>query len=522
MSRTCSRPPSCDARSQWIARPPEPESHFCWLYGIVHNQVQDEIRKALGPTRSLEREISLPDDSVAEVVIGLVRSQTTPSGAAIRREEAALLRRAMAELKPRDYEIITMRVFDDLTFPEIGEDPRPAREHGHPALPPCVAQAPRQIDQARSGRDGGGSRHERLADLVAGDEEPRRRDRHGSSESWTTRAMKTPSRTCWRGPSPSDPDRADEFVALAAGFKNLRGMRDPERLGQYRIRRVLAVGGMGKLYEAEEDELHRIVAVKTIKFGRIADPHLLDRFNRERQTLARLHHTNIVPIYAAGQESELLYFSMPRIHGPSLRAVIKVASTLGIGVFAAAFGLDVRATRRRGVGRGSEGARQPGGHRGSGIPTPGGDRVGERSSGAPQCPARLPPSGRRPDGRRRRGRPSRPPGRSHPPRPEAGEHPGRTPGAPLGARLRPGPFPGGGRGFVGDRGIERSGGPGRTRPSAWAHPCTGPRSKCPRRDAHPMPTRPRRSIIAPTSGGWARHFTSCSPSAARSPRSSRS
>ena len=43
------------------------------------------------------------------------------SGAAIRREEAALLRRAMAELKPRDYEIITMRVFDDLTFPEIGK-----------------------------------------------------------------------------------------------------------------------------------------------------------------------------------------------------------------------------------------------------------------------------------------------------------------------------------------------------------------------------------------------------------------
>jgi RNA polymerase sigma-70 factor (ECF subfamily) len=109
------------ARSQWIAKPPDPKSQFCWLYGIVHDQVRDEIRKALGPTRSLDREISLPDDSVAEVVIGLVRSQTTPSGVAIRQEEAALLRRAMAELKPRDYEIITMRVFDDLTFREIGE-----------------------------------------------------------------------------------------------------------------------------------------------------------------------------------------------------------------------------------------------------------------------------------------------------------------------------------------------------------------------------------------------------------------
>jgi RNA polymerase sigma-70 factor (ECF subfamily) len=109
------------ARSQWKARPPEAANQYCWLYGIVRNQVQDEIRRALGATRNLDREISLPDDSVAEVVIGLVRSQTTPSGVAIRQEEAALVRRAMAELKPRDYEIITMRVFDDLSFPEIGE-----------------------------------------------------------------------------------------------------------------------------------------------------------------------------------------------------------------------------------------------------------------------------------------------------------------------------------------------------------------------------------------------------------------
>jgi RNA polymerase sigma-70 factor (ECF subfamily) len=107
------------ARSQWVERPPEPGSEYCWLYGIVRHQVLDEIRKATGATRSLDREVSMPDDSVAEVVLGLVRSQTSPSGAAIRREEAALVRRALAELKPRDFEIVTMRVFDDLTFPQI-------------------------------------------------------------------------------------------------------------------------------------------------------------------------------------------------------------------------------------------------------------------------------------------------------------------------------------------------------------------------------------------------------------------
>src|SRR4051794_34963477 len=98
-----------------------------------------------------------------------------------------------------------------------------------------------------------------------------------------------------------DPGRAEEFRDLVQGYRRLRGLRDPERLGPDRGRRLLAVGGMGRPYEAEEDDLRRVVAVKTIKFGRTAEPHLLERFDRERRTLARLHHTNIVPIYATGQ-----------------------------------------------------------------------------------------------------------------------------------------------------------------------------------------------------------------------------
>ena len=85
---------------------------------------------------------------------------------------------------------------------------------------------------------------------------------------------------------------------------------------------------MGRLYEAQEDGLPRVVAVKTIKFGLSADPHILDRFDRERLELARLHHTNIVPIYATGQQDGLWYFSMPRLHGPSLRSLIKTASAI--------------------------------------------------------------------------------------------------------------------------------------------------------------------------------------------------
>ena len=79
------------------------------------------------------------------------------------------------------------------------------------------------------------------------------------------------------------PGRDEEFDALASGLARLRGLRDPDRLGPYRVRRVLAVGGMGKLYEAVEDKLGRVVVVKTIKSSRAADPHYQDRFDRERR-----------------------------------------------------------------------------------------------------------------------------------------------------------------------------------------------------------------------------------------------
>jgi serine/threonine protein kinase/WD40 repeat protein len=125
--------------------------------------------------------------------------------------------------------------------------------------------------------------------------------------------------------SASYPARVVEFRRLAQGWRELRDLRDPERLGPYRIRGVIALGGMGKIYEAEEDDLKRIVAVKTIKPGPAVDKQLLARFDRERKALARLHHTHVVPIFATGQQDGLLYFAMPRLHGASLRSLIRTA-----------------------------------------------------------------------------------------------------------------------------------------------------------------------------------------------------
>src|SRR4051812_8906663 len=115
--------------------------------------------------------------------------------------------------------------------------------------------------------------------------------------------------------------RFREHIAATNIFRDAPEQQ-PTRLGPYRILRLLASGGMGKVYEAEDELLGRTVAVKTIRLGRAADGRLLGQFEREREALAHLHHTHIVPIYGAGEDDGLLYFAMPLIKGLSLADLV--------------------------------------------------------------------------------------------------------------------------------------------------------------------------------------------------------
>ncbi len=99
----------------------------------------------------------------------------------------------------------------------------------------------------------------------------------------------------------------------------------PYRFGPYEVVGTIGRGGMGVVYEAEEPALRRRVAVKTIRRADATDPGTLERFDRERRVLARLHHSHIVPILATGQEGDSLYFAMPFIPGVSLNEVIRTA-----------------------------------------------------------------------------------------------------------------------------------------------------------------------------------------------------
>jgi eukaryotic-like serine/threonine-protein kinase len=96
----------------------------------------------------------------------------------------------------------------------------------------------------------------------------------------------------------------------------------PSQLGEFRIVRELGRGGMGVVYEAVQESLGRNVALKVVHQMQM-DGRRLERFHREALAIARLHHTNIVPIFAVGKHDGLPYYAMQYIRGRGLDAVIE-------------------------------------------------------------------------------------------------------------------------------------------------------------------------------------------------------
>ena len=97
----------------------------------------------------------------------------------------------------------------------------------------------------------------------------------------------------------------------------------PERLGGYRVLRLLGRGAMGTVYEAKQISLDRLVALKTIR-GRLAEnPASLARFTREAYAAAQLTHHNVVQIYDFGEDAGLHFFSMEWVRGGPLDHLIR-------------------------------------------------------------------------------------------------------------------------------------------------------------------------------------------------------
>lgn len=138
------------------------------------------------------------------------------------------------------------------------------------------------------------------------------------------------------------PQFAEKIVELfptIAAMEKLRDIKDEshdqqhsgiklERLGDLRIIREVGRGGMGIVYEAEQESLARRVAVKVLPTQMLLDPKQLARFKRESRNAAKLHHTNIVPILGVGEHEGYHYYVMQLIEGVGLDEVTQMLVNL--------------------------------------------------------------------------------------------------------------------------------------------------------------------------------------------------
>ena len=92
--------------------------------------------------------------------------------------------------------------------------------------------------------------------------------------------------------------------------------------GRFDVERELGAGGMGQVLLGRDVALDRPVAIKVIAPDLASSPASRQRFLREARTVARLRHSNIVAVYAAGEADNLLYFVMEYVEGESLRQML--------------------------------------------------------------------------------------------------------------------------------------------------------------------------------------------------------
>lgn len=149
---------------------------------------------------------------------------------------------------------------------------------------------------------------------------------------------------CRRGEAPSiseyarrHPDHAADIYSLFPAVVALEQLKSPthsspslvsnnvglslQQIGDYHILQEVGRGGMGIVYEAQQTSLGRHVALKVLPPHAVTSPMRLARFQREAQAAARLHHTNIVPVFGVGEHEGTHYYVMQFIVGQSLHAL---------------------------------------------------------------------------------------------------------------------------------------------------------------------------------------------------------
>lgn len=99
-------------------------------------------------------------------------------------------------------------------------------------------------------------------------------------------------------------------------------------LGGYYLEEEVGRGAMGVVYRAKQLTLGREVAVKVLPQGLARDASYVARFTREARIIAGLNHPNIVQIYDAGEQQNLLFFAMEFVQGPTLASLLYLDGTI--------------------------------------------------------------------------------------------------------------------------------------------------------------------------------------------------
>jgi len=97
---------------------------------------------------------------------------------------------------------------------------------------------------------------------------------------------------------------------------------------RYRISERIARGGMASVYQAHDDRLDRIVAVKVMHAGLGDDEAFAARFVREARAAARLTHPNVVSVYDQGEDDGTVFLAMEYVPGHTLRDTVAAESPM--------------------------------------------------------------------------------------------------------------------------------------------------------------------------------------------------
>src|SRR5262245_47270531 len=114
--------------------------------------------------------------------------------------------------------------------------------------------------------------------------------------------------------------RATEPLPPFSFLRPPEGDSELGRLAHYRVLKVLGRGGMGIVFEAEDSQLHRRVALKVIRPDAAADEQARSRFLREARSAAALKNDHVVTIYQVGEDAGAMFLAMELLRGRSLES----------------------------------------------------------------------------------------------------------------------------------------------------------------------------------------------------------